>query len=494
MVNYSFGECSVSLVMNGIAGFAMLYYTDALGLSPALAGMALFISMIWDAVSDPIMGHISDNTRSRFGKRHPYILIGGIIMVFSFFFLWYVPPIFKSGPTALFAYLAGMNLVVRTGFTLFVIPYTALGFEMCSDYDGRTRLQGIRTGLNMASNLLGPAMAWALFFGRNEEVRANAVPANYIHMGTAFSIVAIGFVFYVVFATSRYIRDSRFDRLEGNSLKAFFRDMYQIVTDRYPRWTFVFIIVVILGIQLTAMLQMYVFEHVLILNGIKKTIAHGGTMVGMGLGALTATSMSRRFDKKGAIAAGVLISITCELLLAFLLLTGTLEAQQIIPLGGVNIPITFLTFALLHSLYWFGNGVMMPVTTSMVADVSEIHEIKSGINKSGSYAAVFSLAFKLAVSLGSLAAGYVLTWVGFAAGQSQTPEVLSRLTAVTLTVGPCLAVLAMFLVRLYPVDKQFIETLRAEQPRPEAEMTPPDMYDKNAQINTSGTIAEPEES
>ncbi len=75
MVKYSTGECAFSLINNSLIAFAAIYYTDALGLDPVLAGIAMFVSIFWDAVTDPFMGHISDNTKSRFGKRHPYILI-----------------------------------------------------------------------------------------------------------------------------------------------------------------------------------------------------------------------------------------------------------------------------------------------------------------------------------------------------------------------------------------------------------------------------------
>ncbi len=101
IIAYSTGEGATSLTMNGIAAFAMLYYVQVLGLNSKWAGIALSISMLWDAVSDPIMGHITDNTRSRFGRRHPYILGGGIFLATSFFFLWFVPAIFR-GPVAIF--------------------------------------------------------------------------------------------------------------------------------------------------------------------------------------------------------------------------------------------------------------------------------------------------------------------------------------------------------------------------------------------------------
>ena len=91
MIKYSCGACSESLVMNSFFGFAMLFYTKALGLSPEYAGWAACIASLWDAITDPIMGFISDGTRSKFGKRHPYMFYGGLIMIVSFFFIWYVP-------------------------------------------------------------------------------------------------------------------------------------------------------------------------------------------------------------------------------------------------------------------------------------------------------------------------------------------------------------------------------------------------------------------
>ena len=80
MLTYGVGECANSLVMNGVFGFAMLFFTKALGLNPAWAGFAMAVSVVWEAIFEPIMGHISDNTRSRWGRRHPYMIVGGILM------------------------------------------------------------------------------------------------------------------------------------------------------------------------------------------------------------------------------------------------------------------------------------------------------------------------------------------------------------------------------------------------------------------------------
>ena len=145
----------------------MLYYTKALRLDPAWAGIAMSVSVFWEAITEPVIGHLSDKTRSRWGRRHPYMLFGGLLMAAGSYLIWAVPASVGAGQLALFWYLVVVNLILRTGVSLFYIPYMALGFEMCADYQGRSRLQSIRQILNMAANLAGPALAWSFFFPRS---------------------------------------------------------------------------------------------------------------------------------------------------------------------------------------------------------------------------------------------------------------------------------------------------------------------------------------
>lgn len=115
MLVYAQGDCAISLVMNGIFGFAMLYYTNALGLNPAWAGIAMSLSVVWEAVSEPLMGHISDITRSRWGRRHAYMLVGGLLMAACSYFIWDVPQKFLGSQVSMFWYLVAMNLCRAAG-------------------------------------------------------------------------------------------------------------------------------------------------------------------------------------------------------------------------------------------------------------------------------------------------------------------------------------------------------------------------------------------
>jgi glycoside/pentoside/hexuronide:cation symporter, GPH family len=463
MISYSVGECANSLIMNSLFGYAMLYYTDALGLKHSDAGIAFALAVFWDAVTDPVMGHVSDNTKSRFGRRHPYMVIGGITVLLTYMFLWYVPAIFRSSAQALFWYLVIINLLQRTAITIFSIPYTALGFEICTDYSGRVKLQGIRSALNMIANFLGPGLAWAIFFSNNDVVRATSVEENYLAMGESFAVVSLLCIVFVVVATSKYITDSRDLHTEGNSVKGFIRDMKEIATDVYPRFVFLFIVVVTIGIAMVSSLQMYLYEHFMRFGGIEKSIAHGGTMVGFLIGSLFAAFLARKLDKKGAVAFGAGLSVGSNLVLAALFLPGVLMPGQTIALFSLTIPYSFIIFTLFHGCYWLGNGIVFPTATSMMADVSEINELRTGIRKDGAYAAVFSFAQKCAISLGVLVSGYSLTLIGFEPGKEvvQNHDTVWRLCAMTLLVGPMISLIAIALIRLYPVNQEVMEKMRA---------------------------------
>jgi GPH family glycoside/pentoside/hexuronide:cation symporter len=184
---YASGEGVNSVAINGISNFALLFYTQVMGMSPELAGLALFIATFWDAISDPVMGTITDRTNTRFGRRHPYMVVGGVVFSLAFMALWLIPEAFQ-GEKQLFTYLLVMNLIVKTAFTVFVVPYTALGFEMCASYDDRSRLQGVRYGFNMFVNIVTGGFGWVLFFPDGEAadgtlIDGTKIEANYQTMG-----------------------------------------------------------------------------------------------------------------------------------------------------------------------------------------------------------------------------------------------------------------------------------------------------------------------
>jgi hypothetical protein len=124
------------------------------------------------------------------------------------------------------------------------------------------------------------------------------------------------------------------------------------------RYVFIFITVITVGIALVSSLQMYLYEHFMRLGGVEKSITHGGSMVGFGIGALMAASLARKLDKKGAVLFAGSLSVTCNFILAALFLPAVLVPGQSGSLLSWTIPYAFIIFAILHGTYWLSNGIV----------------------------------------------------------------------------------------------------------------------------------------
>ena len=119
--------------------FVLIYYSQVLGLDAGLAGLAVGIALVVDAITDPLIGYLSDSTRSRWGRRHPWLYASILPLGASFYLLWH-PPGFVAGDTLLFAWLMVCNVLLRAALTMFLVPAYAIVAELTADYDERTRL------------------------------------------------------------------------------------------------------------------------------------------------------------------------------------------------------------------------------------------------------------------------------------------------------------------------------------------------------------------
>ncbi|MBN1520972.1 MAG: MFS transporter, partial [Candidatus Aureabacteria bacterium] len=133
-------------------GVFMVVLINGLGMDPLLAGILGAVPRIFDALTDPVMGYISDHTHSKYGRRRPYIFIGSIITGLSFIFMWQI--FSENSQLYNFTHFLFWSLVFYLGYTIFATPYIALGYEMSDDFNERTRLMG-------AAQLIGQ-FAWVL--------------------------------------------------------------------------------------------------------------------------------------------------------------------------------------------------------------------------------------------------------------------------------------------------------------------------------------------
>lgn len=467
MLAYAAGDGATSLVLNSM-GFLMLYYTEALGVDYRLAGLAISAGTFWNAVTEPAMGQISDSTRCRFGRRHPYMLAGGILMALCFGGIWAIPPIFRT-PGLILGYIIVTNLLLRSAITIFAVPHAALGFELCTDYVQRTTLQGIRVAFNMFVNLTGPALAWVLFFRSHDGTESTAVGENYMHMGLTFTVAATALVILVVAATRHYAADSRaaggMDRLHP---LAIVRVTTQVIMDRCPRPVFLFGTFAFIGMSLVASLEMYVYIHVMAFSSAERSIVHGSGVLACALGGLASPLLVRRIDKKASIVAAVAVLAAANIAMAILFVparsspaNGLGVTDLIATVERHTTPAVLMGFVLLHALYWAGNGVLTPIAGSMIADASELNRYRTGHLRDGSYSSVFSCITKVSISVGILLAGFCLDGAGLRTGDEvQKPEAIRILALATFVGGAALAVVALVPLTRYGVTRADIEQSR----------------------------------
>jgi GPH family glycoside/pentoside/hexuronide:cation symporter len=446
MIGYGMGECAYSLVLNSLFSFALLYYTAALGLSPSLTGAALGVAVLLEMVIDPVMGHVSDRTRHRFGRRHPWMLAGGLLMALCFYFLWDVPEALHGRSMPLFAYLVTVNLLLRAGLTMFFVPYLALGFELCPDCEGSSKLQAVRQVMNLAANLAGPALAWSVFFRDSAGLGGatspgTGVPQNYVHMGMAFSLASLLCVLAALWLTRGWATDTRVEPAEaGKGMAPFLADLRQSFADSAFMQVLGVLFLAGSGMVWASSLQPYVYVCFMGFAPWQTSVAHGSTMIGMAAGGVLSVWISKRFEKKGAVLLGGLVSLLCTGTLATLFLSGG------VPFGT---GLAFAYFVFFHASFWLGNGIMLPPGISMIADLSARHLRRTGTNNAGAYAALLSLTTKVSISFALLGSGWVLGMIGFSPRAMQgtyTPEVLWRLGLAMFLAGPLMTAAALAVI------------------------------------------------
>ena len=468
--SYATGEGSNSITMNGVNNFAMLFYTQIMGMSPELVGMALFLATFWDAISDPLMGTITDRTRSRFGRRHPYMLIGGAVLCLAFVALWFIPESFQ-GEKVLFGYLLCLNILVKTAFTVFVVPYTALGFEMCKAYDDRARLQGIRYGFNMFMNILFGGFAWMLFFpdvtaADGSVIDGTKVEGHFHTMGLTLGAVSLLLILFCVYSTYKYAEKGaapESDAADGDGLvghaKAFIHDLKDVYSDKLVWFVFAFFGLAQFSMMVVSQVQMFTYIEYMEFTAAEKTFVHTGGMFGFAIGSLGLGSMVRRWDKKLTGIIAMAISSAGGLGLFAVFTGGLLDPQASIG----SFPLAVVVFAGLQMMWWGGCGIIVPLATAMISDLSEVKKWQTGEVTEGRYAAGFSFFLKLASSLGLLVTGFILKSVGYVSGaEAQSAEAIDNLAVTTFLAGPILMALAFVIIRFYPLTHEKVSQLRRQ--------------------------------
>lgn len=424
--------------------YLLKFYHVVVGLDPLWAGLALGVAMVWDAVNDPLMGEISDQTAHPAGRRRPWLMPGAFALAVTLIVIFNPPGL--GSTAAKFSYLLFSYLALTTAMTVIGVPHLALGGELSFDRDERTEVFGYRRLYSTLGLLVGTALPALVLAAMGSDYSHDT---GGVSQGTAS--VAAGVI--IVISTAITLRSTRgLDRVlrertdslrPGHLLKA------QLEVARGPlfRWLLAAFIVAGVGRALNASLAFYYYEYRLEFSE-KQTVAF--ILFPFILGLLASipcwVALSRRFGKRmpaigGVVGLGLLISAFYPFL----------PAGQF--LGPVVIAIV--------GGFLGGSIILME---SLVADVVDVDELETGFNREGLHFGMWRMGTKLSRAGGLLLSGVLLQqFVGFdASTPAQAPGVAERIGWIFGPgVGGLLVLGALLLLR-FPLTDSAHRRIQAE--------------------------------
>lgn len=403
-IGYGSGNFSTGVIQQVVGTYLVFYCTVILGIPGGFIGTVMSLSIIWDAVTDPFMGYISDATRSKiFGRRHQYMIIGGLGMAGANLFLWNLNPSMSVGVKL--ALILFLILAIKTFSTIYVTPYTALGAELSSDYNERTEIQSVKT----IFFLLG--LAFVSVFGMYVFFRPTVLfpsgqmnPYSYKIMGFFSSVIILVLSFICILTTKKYIPGlmakvpAEREKFQPKALGKEFRRIFLNREFRSVSFSYMFNNI---ASALLANMGLHVFTFTFFFTSQQIAIVIGVQFAVSILAQPIWYKISLRLDKRPAMKLGILIALFSCFLFSALVLFRT-QTQ-----GNV---LYFLPFSILAG---FGTSGLFTLPYSMMADVVDQDEYVGGKRAEGSHYGFLTMFYKLSQSITLLLIGWVLDFVGF---------------------------------------------------------------------------------
>lgn len=436
-VVYSVGQFAQSGGFDTALPFIFFYYTAVLGLGGALVGLALAVSLAFDAVVDPLVGSWSDNIRSRLGRRLPLMLVAAPFMLAAMGLVF--SPIHGLSQMGLFAWLTVTCVAVRSFISLFNVPYIALGAEMSEDYVERSSVVAIRALAGIAAGVLVTVLAFALFFvGKEGLQKANAYPGFGWTVGVLLGVAAVLCVaglrrYAPALPQGQTVAAPMWRRLPG--------ELTEIFRNRSFRLLFISAMAFYVAVGLNATLATHANVFVWKLPAVLIQFVGYGLLAGILGGVALSPWVARRIEKKHIVLIGVAMVVVVWTVLP------SLRAFGLIHISG---PSAIWPLAINAAFAGVGVGLVSVAYPSMMADAADEHEYLMGSRREGLYFAGLGFAGKASGGVGVLVAGLALQVIGFPKDASHMvalrPEVVTRLM---LAHGPGAALFGLISMAIF---------------------------------------------
>ena len=449
-IAFGFGMLANQMFPAALGVFIIVLVQD-LGFAALLWGIIQFVPRIFDAITDPIMGFVSDNTKSKWGRRRQYVLIGAIIMGLAYVAMW---QLYKDdGIVYNFIYFLSWSLVFYLGLTIFSVPYVAMGYEISEDFHERTEIMAVAQFIGQWAWVVAPWF-WVILYdpswfpeGAGQGVRDLsiwvAIPC------TIFALVP------AIFLKSKSTLD-RTDFLPISvpyvlkSIKGIFTSAFEAFKIPQFRQIAGATFLIFNSFNVIAAYTFLIIVHYLF-NSDPASAGNWPAMHGS-VGALVTTflvipiitRMSKVMGKKKAFIISQLISIIGYVLFWFLFVPGK--------------PYLFLFALPFHS---FGIGSLFTIMMSMTADVCDLDELQTGKRREGVLGAVYWWMVKLGFGIAALLGGFILSVVGFdAENVTQSAVTGMRLFYTLLPIAGVIG--AILIMRNYDITEEKAQEIKAQ--------------------------------
>jgi GPH family glycoside/pentoside/hexuronide:cation symporter len=467
---FGIGSGAESITLYAISQFAVLYYFQVRGLSPGLAGLAVSLSLILDAIIDPFVGSLSDRTRSRWGRRHPYMYAAPFLITLGFIAI-FNPPAGLS-ETGLFIWFAASVILMRQAMAFFHVPHLALGGELSSDYVERSKVMSYASFLGWAGGAATFWVATRLFFPETPEYSNGLLnPEPWLAYSVTMGVVALAFLYGSAWFTRDripYLPQAPENEPRW-SLVAFFKDIARAMTNINYVWLIVgyFFLSMMVGLRN----GLHIFTNTFFWN--LKTIDLSWFVIGSFFGFLfsflVAPRLHGRFDKKMTMIVSGLAYAVVPAIPMILGLMGIIGPDT--P-GLVPILIVF------HGLGWCAISILNISVMSALADVSDENELKHGMRQEGVLYATRAFFAKVDAAIGTLFAGVVLGLIAFpekAKPGEVAPEVLQNLVIWDALIAMIPGVLAVVFYTRYRITRTSYDATRAALAEKQGLAAPPSL-------------------
>lgn len=408
------------------------FYTDIIGVPIGLLGTLILLVRVFDALTDPAIGFVSDRTRSRFGRRRPYIGAGSILLAIAILFLF--NPI-DSAPEFQTVWFGTWFFLIFLFWTLVAVPYESLGPELTFDYNERTTLFSIRDGALIAGTLLAassPALVSAVF---GLQPTPEGEREKFFWISLLFAPMVILFSWWCIFSIKE--RAGRFPTSTQNPLKS----IRQLVSNRPFMILLVSYTIAAFGSNLPATLILYYVEYVLESNRADLfLLIYFATGIFLLPGWVV---IARKIGKKPTWISAMLINTGSFIGVFFL---GPGDEWQ---------------YGILVALSGIGFGATVAIPSAMQADVIDYDELQTGTRQEGHYIGVWSISKKLAAALGVGVGLAVLGAAGYEPNTTQNEEVRFTLRVLYAMIPSFCNLLALVIALFYPISNQIHEQILA---------------------------------